>query len=188
MKALADYTNIHAHAVSGKGIITNLDFADEPNTTDPEARYSAGIHPWSTFSPLPPEVWQWLERMANHPCVVAIGECGLDALRGAAMPLQEEIFLRQAKIAAMTGKPLIVHCVRAWHRLLALRKLLPAEPHPIIHGFRGKSPLARQLLEAGFDLSFGRWFNSEAFEMTPPGRRFRETDTEKSVQIDSPKR
>ena len=36
--------------------------------------------------------------------------------------------------------------------------------------------LARQLLDAGFDLSFGLRYNKESFDITPTERRYRETD------------
>ena len=49
-------------------------------------------------------------------------------------------------------------------------------PPWIVHGFRGGPALARQLLDAGFDLSFGLRYNKESFDITPTERRYRETD------------
>lgn len=44
--------------------------------------YSVGIHPWETGATLDFEL---LERAAAHPSVAAIGETGVDRLRGAGM-------------------------------------------------------------------------------------------------------
>lgn len=176
MKRLDGYSDVHTHSHCGPDVITNLPLMAVPHTAAGSAWYSAGIHPWETAHPLPEGVWQWLETAVADDRVVAVGECGLDKLRGAPMPEQERIFLRQVRIASQTGKPLIIHCVRAWERLLALRSHIDFGAGAIIHGFRGKEALARQLLDAGFDLSFGQVFNPAAFEATPPNRRYRESD------------
>ena len=58
-----------------------------------------------------------LERVVELPCVVAVGEVGLDALRGASLALQEFVFRRQVEISEAVGKPLVLHVVRTGHRL-----------------------------------------------------------------------
>lgn len=176
MKALAEFTDIHSHSRRGPVILTNLPLMGVPDTAHGEAWYSVGIHPWETATVIGPDVWGWLERTAADARVAAIGECGLDALRGAPLGDQESLFLRQAKLAGRLEKPLIIHCVRAWHRLLALRKELPDTVPLIIHGFRGKPELARQLLDAGFSLSFGTKYNPATMALCPPQRLYRETD------------
>lgn len=174
-----DFDDIHTHGRRGPRILTNLRWPDEaPAPAVAGAAYSAGIHPWDTaaesFSEA--DAMAWLENIARRPDVLAIGECGLDALRGAPLPDQERVFLDQCRVAARLGKPVIVHCVRAWDSLLRIRRQLPPDLQIIVHGFRGRPPLTRQLLDAGIDLSFGLKFNPESFAATPPDRRFRETD------------
>lgn len=174
-----DFDDIHTHGRRGPRILTNLRWPEEPAESDAAgAAYSAGIHPWDTaaesFSEA--DAMAWLENIARRPDVLAIGECGLDALRGAPLPDQERVFLAQCRLGARLGKPVIVHCVRTWDRLLRIRRLLPQDLQMVVHGFRGRPALARQLLDAGFDLSFGQKFNPESFAATPPDRRFRETD------------
>ena len=44
------------------------------------------------------------------------------------------------------------------------------------HGFRGNARVARQLLDAGFYLSYGQYFNPEAVRITPIDRLLVETD------------
>lgn len=181
MKSLSDFDDVHSHSCRGPRIITNLNVLETPTTAPGEAWYSAGIHPWDTVESPSQEVWSWLEAMAADPRVAAIGECGLDALRGAPLDTQEQLFRRQLELAASVGKPVIVHCVRAWHRLLAMHAPRRYGIPMIIHGFRGKPALARQLLDDGYDLSFGTHHNAESYDHCPTPRRHRETDTEKQI-------
>ncbi len=141
----------------------------------PGALYSAGIHPWWTA-----EEWRLLlpglENLLQHPQVVALGECGFDALRGAPLEEQAEAFELQIALAECYRLPVTLHCVRAHHLLLSAHKRLHPTTLWTLHGFRGNAALARQLLDAGFDLSFGPYFNAEALRLTPPERRHVETD------------
>ncbi len=173
------FADIHTHGHTAPDIVTNLRPREQPSGTPGSAWFSAGIHPWDTARQLSPQDWEWLGDLAYSPRVVAIGECGLDALAGAPLSEQQTVFLKHAELAAEVGKPLIIHCVRAWHILLALKDRMPDNVRRIIHGFRGKPQLARQLLDAGFDLSYGRRYNRESFLSTPSARRFRESDTDK---------
>ena len=53
----------------------------------------------------------------------------------------------------------------------------------IVHGFRGNAELARQLLKAGIELSFGERFNARALAATPEEKRHTESDeSELSLQ------
>lgn len=137
--------------------------------------YSAGVHPWWTDGDWQ-ALWEGVVHWTAHPQVVALGECGLDALRGADWAVQEAVFLRHLYWAEECHLPVTIHCVRAFDRLLRLRKTVRPQMKWTIHGFRGKPQLARQLLEAGFDLSFGARRNAESWALTPPDRRHWETD------------
>lgn len=137
--------------------------------------YSAGIHPWWTVDDLD-RLWAGLQTWAGHAQVVAIGECGLDKLRGAGVEVQKDIFVRQLELAERRSLPVTIHCVKAFDQLLALRKTLRPSVQWTVHGFRGKPELAKQLLAAGFNLSFGKHLNAESYAMTPAERRYRETD------------
>lgn len=106
-------------------------------------------------------------RYATQPAVVAIGETGLDKITAGSpetFKRQQELFTQHIRLSEETGKPLIIHCVKAWDELLHIRKAThPAVPW-IIHGFRGKELLATQLLDAGLYLSFGSFYNPEALK------------------------
>lgn len=138
--------------------------------------YSAGIHPWWTNREDVEALFEGLQRVLTIPAVVALGECGIDRLRGAEMPVQEQWFVRQIQLAEEHQLPVTIHCVKAFDQILRLHKNLRPTTRWTIHGFRGKPALAKQLLDQGFDLSFGRHFNAQSFALTPPERRHQETD------------
>lgn len=144
------------------------------------ALYAVGIHPWWTAQTDfdGERHLEALRRLATHPQVVQIGECGIDLLRGAEVAAQRELFVHQVSISEEVGKPMTIHCVRAFDQMLSLKKQLRPSQRWTIHGFRGKPALARQLLAAGFDLSFGPLRNEDSYALTPPERRHDETDAE----------
>ena len=83
----------------------------------------------------------------------------------------------QVALAEDFERPMTLHVVRAFDLILEAHKRHRPRRKWTIHGFRGKPALAQQLLDAGFDLSFGRHYNPEAFALTPPHRRHRESDS-----------
>lgn len=170
------FDDIHIHRRTGARMLTSIGPDDEITTALGEAWYSVGIHPWDTAEAPDELTWSRLEALAADPRVAAIGECGLDALRGGDAELQEKIFLRQAELAERTGKFMVIHCVRRYGRLMELRKAFKPRQRWIIHGFRGKPELARQLIAAGFELSLRRG-TGEALRSALPGCHFfSETD------------
>ncbi len=167
------YLDIHTHSLdAGPGAIINLPFgADIPA----EGAFSMGIHPWDTGAASVADIDLLAER-AKSDRIVAIGECGIDALRGAPIERQKEIFLIQADLSETLRKPLIIHAVRTHAIIAELRRSLKPSQRWIIHGFRGKPQLARQLLAAGCDISLGEHFNPDVPPIVPKGRLYAETD------------
>ncbi|MDE6497492.1 MAG: TatD family hydrolase [Muribaculaceae bacterium] len=177
-------TDIHTHnphAPTGTAIVNIEPDAGIPADAPPGALYSTGVHPWRSAEAA--TLWPRVENLAGDDRIAAIGEAGLDRLKGA--PLSEQLTLleRHARLADALGKPLIVHCVRAWAELLALhRRLRPAQPW-IIHGFRGAPALAARLLEAGMYISLGPRFNPATAAAVPAHRLLLETDDNSAVSI-----
>ena len=147
-----------------------------------DGRDTWGIHPWDSLS-------QPLERSGESQHLIAspsfkgvgegllaIGECGLDALRGPSMDIQEKVFLQQIHLSEEVGKPLVIHCVKSLDRLLLLRR----QQHPtmpwMLHGFRGKPQQLSSLIKAGFYVSFGFGHNEESLCLCPIERLMLETD------------
>lgn len=143
----------------------------------PGGLYSAGIHPWWTGEAQDAgRHFAGLRQLSEHAQVVAVGECGLDRLRGADLEIQTALFRRQVELAEERGLPVTVHCVKAFDRLLHLCKLWRPKTQWTVHGFRGGPELAVQLLAAGIDLSLGRRYNPETLKVVPPERCHFETD------------
>ncbi len=134
--------------------------------------YSVGVHPWNAAK----FDLKALQEAASSPLVAAIGETGLDALRGPSLDVQEAVFRRHVELSERLGLPLIIHCVKAFDRLVAIRKEIKPSQTWIIHGFRGKPQQARQLLDAGFHLSLGPRFNPDSARIIPADRLHIETD------------
>lgn len=178
-RALATFADIHSHdtaaATSGNTVVN----ITPGETIDPDGWYSIGIHPWSTASG--PPSFATLRRLvadARRNNVVAIGECGFDTLRGGDIDLQQQVFDFQAKLARRLGLPLVIHCVKAYDRLAAaVRRHRPAPGTWVVHGFRGKPQLARQLLDMGLSLSLGHRFNPDTAATIPSDRLYHESDS-----------
>lgn len=142
----------------------------------PDRLISTGIHPWE-ITDNHEEQLAVVREAAMHRNTVAIGECGLDFLKSTATPeVQEQIFIAHAKLAEEYKKPLIIHCVKAFNRLIALRKNFAPQQPWIIHGFRGKPQQTEQLIKAGFHISLGEHFNLESAKSIPADRLFIESD------------
>ncbi len=138
--------------------------------------YSAGLHPWDTDAPDADKAIDRLEIEAASPLIAAIGEAGLDRLRGAHLDRQMQFLRLQLEISRKTQKPIILHIVKAFAEIIRLHKELKPEEPWIIHGFRGKPQLARQLVDEGFYLSLGERFNSESASVIPSSRLLVESD------------
>lgn len=172
---IRSFADIHSHRCSGPDVVRSVEPGDPMPGSYGTVWYSVGIHPWNTGSAVGEAEYAELERLAADPRVVAVGECGLDALRGGASDVQEAAFLRQAAIAEKVAKPLIIHCVRRYGRLMELHHELKPRQLWIVHGFRGKPELARQLAAAGIGISLGIP-RPDIAAVVPPPLLFAETD------------
>ncbi len=173
------YIDIHthqsAHEKEALSVLNRYGNFDRPEG-DPYC--SMGLHPWY-LTDLAQQLIS-LKQYSQHPEVLAIGECGLDALCNTPQSLQEEAFRQQIAWANELRKPLIIHCVRAYHKTLEL--LRKATVPVIFHGFNRKASLATTLLEQGYHLSFGKALLNAlgglqvTFAGIPGDRFFLETD------------
>ena len=158
--AKGDYIDIHSHnSKPAKGIfvLENL-MAHEGISPKPDdgLAFSVGIHPWFLTESNQYDNLNFVKRYGNDESVAAIGEAGIDKLKGAPLQLQITIFEEQAKMAEEFCKPLIIHCVKGWDELLSSHQKIKPKMPWLIHGFRGKKELAAQLISKGIYLSF--WY------------------------------
>lgn len=136
--------------------------------------FSCGVHPWYTQDAEPQ--LKFLNEIASDTRIVAIGETGLDKLKGPPLEIQQEAFEQQILLSEHLQKPLIIHCVKAWDELLRIRKKHKPKQQWIAHGYRGKPELTRQLLAEGFMFSIGEKFNEDSLQIIPINKLFCETD------------
>ena len=166
------FTDIHTHnSLPAENTIYNCG-----TTYIADRKISAGIHPWSIG-----DGWEstfaHIAEFAKASNVIAIGECGMDILKSPASPeLQEKIFRAHISLSESLKKPLIIHCVKTYDRIIALRKETRPQQPWIIHGFRGKPEQARQLVKAGLYISLGEKFNIDSVIEIPAERLFIESD------------
>jgi len=180
-----DFIDIHTHGSGSADGIFSVENIMAHEGTDPTYisanAFTAGIHPWHLNEANMESLLEFIRKISGNPSLIAFGEAGFDKLRGPSIELQRSAFAEHVKIAGENGKPLIIHCVKAWDELLAAHKnLKPATPW-LVHGFRGKRELALQLIKRGMYLSF--WFDfvlrpesAELLRYLPEERIFLETD------------
>ena len=151
------YVNIHTHRPTGRGL--------EPA--------SVGIHPWDAAGADADSLCEALGRAQ------AVGEIGLDYLHPD-REAQRRLFEQQLELADTAGKPVVLHCVKAFEPMMTLlgRFRLRAV---IFHGFIGSPQQAARAVAAGYYLSFGpRSLRSprtvQALATVPSERLFLETD------------
>lgn len=178
------YIDFHTHTRMPQQqvvAVKNIDlFAEE--AINPQLLYTAGIHPWETKRTGLEQYLEQIKNLLQKSNVIGLGEVGLDKLQGAPLPFQVQLLQQQVKLAQSAQKPIIIHCVKAWDELLAIRKQFPQQPYWAIHGFNGSSQLASQLINTGFYLSVGGslLFNKgkirESLKTIPLDRLFFETD------------
>ena len=128
-------------------------------------------------------------RFSNSQILKAIGECGLDRACDSDFELQREVFIKQIELSEQYHKPLIIHAVRSYPDIIAIRKETKSNQPWIIHGFNGNEHSAEQLLRHdGIYLSLGDvLFKNEKraerlLDIIPSYRLFLETDVaERSI-------
>lgn len=116
--------------------------------------------------------YDYYKKLASHPKVVAIGECGLDYYRSKNYELgimnegqkkQEETFRRHIELAIEVKKPLMLHLRNGFGRsayrdafsfLNSYFLLHNSWPRGNLHFFAGTIEEAKLFLDAGFTFSF----------------------------------
>jgi TatD DNase family protein len=103
--------------------------------------------------------WDEVVRLAEtEPCVVAIGETGLDRYWDRTpFALQEDYFARHMELARRLNKPFAIHCREAEADVLRMLRA-EFEAHgpvrAIMHSFSGDLATAQACLEMGLFISF----------------------------------
>lgn len=152
-------------AMSGAGIqglvipgVRQTDWARVCATAaaDNRLHYCVGIHPWFVAEHDLASSMEALEGYLRreHQIPVALGECGLDALRPDP-ERQRAFFDAQIHLAMTVDMPLVVHSVRAHEEVYLALKRARFEGPCLIHGFSGSYEQASRFAERGFFLGIG---------------------------------
>ncbi len=106
-----NYIDIHNHgAKAAENVFTveNLIASEErlPDET-PGLTYTIGIHPWHLTTDNYNEQLKKVITFSRHNNIIALGEAGLDKIRGPEMYFQKDIFEKQIIISEEIKKPQI---------------------------------------------------------------------------------
>ena len=174
--------DVHSHnypIIPGTAIVQLTPEAFHPQTGH---FYSVGLHPWDIRDDWRTQMSKLLV-MALHTHVVMIGETGLDKKNSSTpIDVQMEVFREHIRLSELIRKPLIVHCVKAFDELLAIRKEMKAQRPWIIHGFRGGIEQWKQLHRAGLYMSIGHSYNPELIKTIDPEHLLLESDVFNDIE------
>ena len=150
---MGTYFNIHSHRPPASEAITIENLYRDFEQMKAGRHYSIGLHPWHLQDHK--AQMDLLATLAVTDAVKAIGECGLDKLAAAPMPLQEEVLVAHIQLANKLGKPLVIHCVQAHNEIVHLFKQNKPKVPVVFHGYNKRHTVAELLIDQGFYLSFG---------------------------------
>jgi len=173
------YYDIHTHVLKNEGTEILNASLDEKSIS----YFSIGIHPWQANE----EQLNLVNEKAQDPKCLALGEIGLDKLKGPDLSIQVASFKKQIELSEELELPVIIHCVKAWNELVKIKR----EMHPtqlwIYHGF-AKANITAEVLKEGLMISIGaEIFKSDSLQkaliLIPDDRLLLETD-DKTIKIE----
>lgn len=148
---------------AGVSVMINVGYSREtiPPTLTLAEQYDSiyaavGWHPQQAKE-MTEEDLAWLEELAHHPKVVALGEMGLDYYWDTSpKEVQMRVFREQIALAKRVNKPIIIHNRDAHQDVVTiLREEKAQEVGGVMHCFSGSAEIAQACLELGFYISFG---------------------------------
>jgi TatD DNase family protein len=183
-----------AAAVGVQAVVTIADDLESARWVTEAADWDARVYAAVALHPtradaLTDEAKAVIERLAEHPRVVAIGETGMDMywpgkLEGCADPaVQREAFAWHIDLAKRTGKPLMIHNREADAEVLDVLDAEGAPETVIFHCFSSDAAMARTCVANGWLLSLAGTVSfknakalREAATLIPPEQLLVETD------------
>ena len=189
--APADYIAQHVEQARSVGVSRVINVGCEvgewqsaiESTEHPDVYGAIAVHP-TEVAGLTDSHYDELERLLQHPKIVAVGETGLDYYWDRTTPAeQQEHFRRHIDLAKRVGKPLMIHDRDAHADVLRILKEEGPPAAVVFHAFSGDAAMARECVEAGFYLSFSGVLTfknapalREAASLTPLDQVLVETD------------
>ncbi|HXF82647.1 MAG TPA: TatD family hydrolase [bacterium] len=150
--ARAQAAGVVGMVTSGTGLASSLRCLA---LADPAAGiYAAvGIHPHDAHTASAADI-ERLRALAADPRAVAVGETGLDRVRGAPFDAQVAAFRSHIRLARERALPLVVHCRDAYAEVLEVLEE-EAATAVILHAFAGPPEAATACAERGYFISIG---------------------------------
>ena len=133
------FVDIHTH-IDNQSVIRIVDDFSE------KILRTWGVHPWEVMDEVP---------RLRLEMTAAIGEVGLDKVHKETFEKQIKVFEEMIRLSESYGKPMIVHCVRAYSEIIEIRKKMKAKMPWVIHGFNSSVETMRQLLRYDMYISLG---------------------------------
>lgn len=187
---MAKFVNIHTHSYSSNEVIEVVNRYPYEIDGEEQFHFSSGLHPWRLSNG--EEEIALLKQHISQPNLIAIGECGLDFINSdVSREQQEELFEQQLLLAQEHNKPVIVHCVKAYDRVLSIHAKLKITVPVVMHSFKGNDQILEQFVKRGMYVSFGKWLfveNSVAVECVKKlslQQFFLETDVQEDLSIEA---
>lgn len=117
---------------------------------------AVGWHPVDAID-MTDEHVEWLEKLTNHPKVVALGEMGLDYYWDKSpKDVQKEVFRKQIRLAKKVNLPIIIHNRDAHEDIITiLKEENAASIGGIMHCFSSSLEIAQECMKMNFFISFG---------------------------------
>lgn len=177
--------DIHTHKLKPYSIYSPFTL-DDVSSGSPYL--SLGIHPWrlANIQDIKSELVLLINRCEEYKDILkAIGETGLDTTISTTMEEQMDVFKQHVALSEKLKLPLIIHCVKAFELLKQLKNQLSPAQAWIIHDFRKKAELAKQLVNQEFYLSLSPnilKLKVEELKKYPNHNLFFETD-ESDIEI-----
>ncbi|MDY6800163.1 MAG: TatD family hydrolase [Bacteroidota bacterium] len=180
------YLNFHAHQQKpdeNEIVIQSL-FLQDNLTTHSSGKifFTAGLHPWHADQMKLEKIEKKLEELIFRKKIIAIGETGLDKLKGVNWNTQIRVFKKHIEISEKYQLPLVIHSVKAHNEILKLKKDTRPNANWVIHNFTGSSQMAMDFIDHGFYLSICHHIKNEKsrinqfFYQLPKDKIFLETD------------
>ena len=179
------FVDIHTHFKNNDAdVISVLNITQQEFNmqNNPPQYFSAGLHPWFLSKDNFETDFNKLTQLIENQSVIFLGECGLDRLKGEDLAFQTQVFEAQIRLAESFSKPVIIHCVKTFNEIIALKKRLKPSIPLIIHGFNQNRTILYNLIKNDFYISIGTLIlkkesnAAQALHIIPLNRLFFETD------------
>lgn len=168
MRLLDFHTHLHniERYRGDSTVIAVRSLMPDEETDDRSDLFTVGIHPMDEQRYADPEglLLRRIDELGER--FLGIGECGWDRRSSWSMEEQTALVRRHILLADRLACPLILHVVGGWHLLLRERRAHP-EGVWVVHGFRGKPALLRQLEEAHIEVSLHPQYRWEEVPKRP---------------------